>query len=93
MTAETIAVLAPYLAGPGAAVIVLLFVIVGVGWIMAKQVLPMIKIFGERHLGQIDQLIHNQQEEAKTIAKALGSLDKRLALIESRLSPEENTRS
>jgi hypothetical protein len=88
MSAETIAELAPYLAGPGAAVIVLLFVVVGAGWIVVKHILPMMKLFGERHLSQIDTLIHNQQEEAKTIAKALSSFDKRLALIEAYVSPD-----
>jgi hypothetical protein len=88
MSAETIAELAPYLAGPGAAVIVLLFVVVGAGWVVVKHVLPMMRLFGERHLSQIDTLIHNQQEEAKTIAKALNSFDKRLALIEAYVSPD-----
>lgn len=88
MSAETIAEIAPYLAGPGAAVIVLLFVIVGAGWIVVKQLVPMMRLFGERHLAQIDTLIHNQQEESKTIAKALSSFDKRLALIEAHINPD-----
>jgi hypothetical protein len=91
MDHETIAVLAPYLVGPGAAVLVLLFVLFGCGWIFVAQVIPLARTFAERHLGQIDLLIQNQQEEAKTIARALSSLDKRLALIESQLIRDDRT--
>lgn len=92
MSAETVEALAPYLAGPGAAVFVLLFILFGAGWILVRQVIPLMNKFGERHLEQIDRLITNQQEEAKTIARALSSLDKRLALLEQRLSPIEDTK-
>jgi len=85
MSSETVSILAPYLAGPGAAVLVLLIVVLGSGWIVVNHVVPLIERFGDRHLAQIDMLIQNQQEEAKSIARALGSLDKRLALIESQL--------
>jgi hypothetical protein len=85
MTSEALSILAPYMAGPGAAVLVLLIVVIGCGWIIVKHLVPLIEKFGDRHLAQIDMLIQNQQEEAKSIARALGSLDKRLALIESQL--------
>jgi hypothetical protein len=90
MSAETIAILAPYLAGPGAAVLVLLFVIAGAGFIFVKFLIPMGMTFGNRHLEQIDALIKNQQEEAKTIAKALSSLDRRLAVIESQIIAKDD---
>lgn len=89
MSAETLEVVAPYLAGPGAAVFVLLFVLFGAGWVLVKQVIPLISKFGERHLEQIDRLISNQQDEARTIARALSTIDMRLVLLEQRLAPEK----
>jgi hypothetical protein len=91
MSAETVAILAPYLAGPGAAVLVLLFVIIGTGFIFVKFIIPMIVTFANRHLEQIDALIKNQQEEANIIAKALSSLDRRLAVIEARIITRDDT--
>jgi hypothetical protein len=37
---------------------------------------------GDRHLAQIDAMIAGQREEGKTFAKALASIDRRLARLE-----------
>jgi hypothetical protein len=74
--------LAPYLAGPGAAVIVLLLVLYGLYQLVVKHGMPLVQALGKRHLDQIDTLIGVQREEGRAIAKALGSIDRRLARLE-----------
>jgi len=74
--------LAPYLAGPGAAVIVLMGVLVGLYKLIVSHGLPLVTAIGKRHLDQIDQMISNQREEGKVIAKALATIDRRLARLE-----------
>jgi hypothetical protein len=74
--------LAPYLAGPGAAVIVLLLVLGGLYQLIVKHGLPLVSALGKRHLDQIDTLISVQRDEGRAIAKALQTIDRRLARLE-----------
>lgn len=74
--------LAPYLAGPGAAVIVLLVVLGGLYRLVVQIAMPMISKAIDRHMGQIDELIRVQKSESKAITNTLASIDKRLARLE-----------
>ena len=74
--------LAPYLAGPGAAVIALLLVLGGLYGLAVRHLLPLLANLGKRHLDQIDALIATQKEESKAITKTLASIDRRLARLE-----------
>ena len=74
--------LAPYLAGPGAAVLVLLLV-GGAAYRLAVQLLlPMVGKAIDRHMNQIDELIKVQKTESKAITNTLASIDRRLARLE-----------
>jgi len=74
--------LVPLLAGPASAVIVLMVVLYGLYLLAVKHFIPLAAKLGERHLAQIDAMIVNQREEGKAFAKALASIDKRLARLE-----------
>jgi len=74
--------LAPYLAGPGAAVVVLMAVLWGLYALVVKHFMPLAAKAVDRHLGQIDKLIETQRDESKGVLKALASIDKRLARLE-----------
>ncbi len=74
--------IAPYLAGPGAAVIVLMLVLFGLYKLVVGHGMPLVQALGKRHLDQIDSMIAVQREEGKAIAKALQTIDRRLARLE-----------
>jgi hypothetical protein len=74
--------LAPYLAGPGAAVLVLLFVISMAYRLLIHYGLPLVKVFAERHLAQIDRMIDQQREETQVMVLSLNNIDQRLNKIE-----------
>ncbi len=48
--AETVSALAPLFAGPGAAVLVLLAVLIGLYIIVVKHGIPLVAALGKRHL-------------------------------------------
>jgi len=79
---DGVTALAPYLAGPGAAVIVLLLVGAAAYRLVDSAVLPMLGKAIDRHLAQIDALIATQREESKAVTRTLASIDHRLARIE-----------
>lgn len=74
--------LAPMLAGPGAAVIVLVLVLWGLYTLAVRHLVPLAAAMGKRHLDQIDALISNQKAESNAITKTLASIDRRLARLE-----------
>jgi hypothetical protein len=74
--------LAPLLAGPASAVVVLVLVLWGLYTLAVKHVLPLGAALGKRHLDQIDELIKNQKAESNAITKTLTSIDRRLARLE-----------
>jgi hypothetical protein len=88
---EQINTIAPLLIGPGAAVIVLMVVLYGLYSLAIKHLIPLASALAERHLAQIDALIQAQQEEGKAVAKALSTIDKRLAYIEAKMHGDTNT--
>lgn len=79
---STLASLIPLLAGPGAAVIVLVLVLWGLYTLAVAHLVPLAGAMGKRHLDQIDQLISNQKAESVAITKTLASIDRRLARLE-----------
>ena len=74
--------LAPLLAGPASAVVVLVLVLWGLYSLVVKHFLPLGATLGKRHLDQIDELIKNQRAESNAITKTLTSIDRRLARLE-----------
>jgi hypothetical protein len=74
--------LAPLVAGPAAAVVVLLVVLYGLYLVVVKHLIPLAAKLGERHLSQFDRLLEAQREESKTMVKALQSIDRRLSRLE-----------
>jgi hypothetical protein len=83
MIAQTdFSALAPMLAGPGAAVIVLVLVLWGLYTLAVKHLVPLGAALGKRHLDQIDELIKVQRAEGNAITKTLASIDRRLARLE-----------
>lgn len=74
--------IAPYLAGPGAAVVVLTAVLYGLYKLAVVHAVPLVAALGKRHLDQIDELIKVQRAEGNAIAKTLASIDRRLARLE-----------
>lgn len=79
---STFASLVPLLAGPGAAVVVLVLVLWGLYTLSVRHIVPLGATLGKRHLDQIDALISNQKAESIAITKTLASIDRRLARIE-----------
>ena len=83
MLAQTdFSALAPMLAGPGAAVIVLVLVLWGLYTLAVSHIMPLVGAMGKRHLDQIDELIKVQRAEGNAITKTLASIDRRLARLE-----------
>lgn len=79
---STLASLVPLLAGPGAAVIVLVLVLYGLYTLAVSHIVPLAGTMGKRHLDQIDELIKTQKAESVAITKTLTSIDRRLARLE-----------
>lgn len=79
---STLASLIPLLAGPGAAVIVLVLVLYGLYTLAVSHIVPLVGAMAKRHLDQIDELIKNQKAESIAITKTLASIDRRLARLE-----------
>lgn len=78
--------LAPLLAGPASAVVVLVMVLWGLYALSVKHFLPLASRAIDRHLTQIDKLIETQRDESKAIAKALGAIERSLGGVDRRLA-------
>ena len=74
--------LAPLLAGPAAAVAVLLLVGGAAYRLVVQLLLPMMGKAIDRHMNQIDELIKVQKAESQAITNTLASIDRRLARLE-----------
>lgn len=74
--------LAPLLAGPASAVLVLLLVGGAAYRLVVQLLLPMMGRAIDRHMNQIDELIKVQKAESKAITNTLASIDRRLARLE-----------
>ena len=82
LDASLVSQLIPLLAGPGAAVIVLVGVLYALYSLTVKHGMPMVGTLAKRHLDQIDTLIATQKAESIAITKTLSSIDRRLARLE-----------
>jgi hypothetical protein len=78
--------LAPYLAGPGAATLVLLLVGAACYRLVVSHLVPLATTSIDRHLKQFDALIESQKLEAQQTTKALTSLDKAVRALERRIA-------
>ena len=78
--------MAPYLAGPGAAVVVLMAVLGGLYSLVVKHLIPLGTRAIDRHLAQIDRLVEGQRDESKGILKALGAIERSLGGVDRRLA-------
>lgn len=74
--------LTPYLAGPGAAVVVLMTVLGGLYKLTTVYLIPLANRALDAHLSRIDAMISVQREESKQVTKTLSSIDRRLARLE-----------
>jgi len=80
--AQAVTTLTPALAGPGAAVLVLVGVFGAAYRLTVTHAFPVLTELGKRHLEQIDELIKTQKTESAAIVKSLASIDRRLARLE-----------
>ena len=78
--------LAPLLAGPASAVIVLVLVLWGLYVLVVKHFLPLASRAIDRHLTQIDRLVEGQRDESKGILAALGAIERSLGGVDRRLA-------
>lgn len=78
--------LAPYLAGPGAATLVLLLVGAACYRLVVSHLIPLATASIDRHLRQFDELIESQRLEAQQTTKALSSLEKAVRALERRIA-------
>ena len=78
--------LAPLVASPAAAVVVLMAVLYGLYLVVVKHLIPLAAKLGERHLAQFDRLLEAQREEGRAIAKALGAIERSLSGVDRRLA-------
>ena len=70
--------LAPYLAGPGAGLLVCLLVGMGVYKFMASKVMPLLEGTVARHLQQIDSVSERHGAEHQAILDSLAELRREL---------------
>jgi hypothetical protein len=59
-----------------------MMVLFGLYKLVVGHGMPLVQALGKRHLDQIDSMIAVQREEGKAIAKALQTIDRRLARLE-----------
>ena len=78
--------IAPLLAGPASAVLVLVLVLWGLYVLVVKHFLPLASRAIDRHLTQIDRLVEGQRDESKGILKALGAIERSLGGVDRRLA-------
>jgi len=82
--------LAPYLAGPGAAVIVLLVVLGALYRLIVKYGMPFVKGVADRHLNQIDRMLEQHKDDSERRAEALRALHEDVTDIHRRIINIEN---
>lgn len=82
--------LAPYFAGPGAAVIVLLVVLGALYRLVVVYGMPFVQGVADRHLNQIDQMLKQHQEDSVRQGDALRALHADVTDIHRRIINIEN---
>ena len=82
--------IAPYLAGPGAAVVVLTAVLGGLYKLVVGHGVPLATKLGERHLAQIDALVAQSAAQATAVTASLGAIERTLVGVDRRLARLES---
>jgi hypothetical protein len=75
----TIEGLAPYLAGPGAGLIICLLVGLGVYKLLRDLVVPMVQRGIDRHLDQVDAMMKQHSAEHTKILEGLDALNSKIS--------------
>ena len=82
--------LGPALAGPGAAVLCLMAVLIGLWLVATKYLIPLAERLAARHLTQIDRLLDQHEKDGQATRQALTEMTAEFKLIYSRLGDIEN---
>ena len=75
----TVEALAPYLAGPGAGLIVCFVVGLGVYKLLRDLIVPMVQQAINRHLEQVDKMMEQHSKEHEKIMEGLESLNSKMS--------------
>ena len=67
--------IAPFLAGPAAAVMIMLLVLAALYQLTTKQLIPLLSAAGTRHLNALDELVKTNREDHQAIIVALKGLE------------------
>lgn len=74
----TLEALAPYLAGPGAGLIICLLVGLGVYKLLRDMIVPMVQQAINRHLDQVDSMMQQHSTEHTKIIEGLDALNNKI---------------
>lgn len=74
----TLEALAPYLAGPGAGLIICLLVGLGVYKLLRDMIVPMVQQAIKRHLDQVDSMMQQHSTEHERIIQGLDALNNKI---------------
>jgi hypothetical protein len=74
----TLEALAPYLAGPGAGLIICLLVGLGVYKLLRDMIVPMVQQAINRHLDQVDSMMQQHSAEHERIIQGLDALNNKI---------------
>jgi hypothetical protein len=75
----TLEAIAPYLAGPGAGLIICLLVGLGVYKLLRDLVVPMVQRGIDRHLDQVDAMMKQHSTEHTKIIEGLDALNAKIS--------------
>ena len=82
--------IAPLLAGPASAVVVLVLVLWGLYRLIVAYGIPLVSRLGERHLAQIDALVAQSAAQASAVTASLGAIERTLVGVDRRLARLES---
>lgn len=74
----TLEAIAPYLAGPGAGLIICLLVGLGVYKLLRDMIVPMVQQAINRHLDQVDSMMQQHSTEHERIIQGLDALNNKI---------------
>ena len=66
---------APFLAGPAAALLIMLLVLAALYQVTTKQLIPLLSAAATRHLNALDELVKTNREDHQAIIVALKGLE------------------
>ncbi len=75
----TLEALAPYLAGPGAGLIICILVGLGVYKLLRDLIVPMVQQAINRHLEQVDKMMEQHSKEHAKIMEGLETLNSKMS--------------